>query len=403
MKIKLVKSYIDNYKSNFQEVHLQEIYKWRAFKCFQDNWDINSPDFTSMLSQSLELSNNLLDSGNYFPKRMLLGNTKLSEGQVRDLFFLLVDEDEDLPKRILDFRKEIKKINNVNYPGKNDYQDHRAIITYLCLIYPEKYYLYKYSMFCDFIEKINHSYKPVMGRIENIGQYFNMCGILRDELSQDQELLKLHKERIDKDCYYDKNYNLLTQDFIYAVTRHLDIKDSLVSKEIVFPIALYINENSIIKTERKKNFRPKLIDRIGKQNQNKIIGDLGEHWVVKYEKKKLNDLGLNHLIKKVKHTSVEKGDGAGYDIKSFDNSENEIFIEVKTTRGKCSTPFYITNTELMFSIKENGNYRLYRLYNYDSKNENFEIGIFKGDLTELCYAPETYIVRVSTPTQRDRI
>mgnify|MGYP001193417080 CR=1 FL=1 len=395
MQIKLVKSYIDKYKSNFQEVHLQEIYKWRAFKCFQDNWDINSPDFSSMLSQSLELSNNLLDSGNYFPKRMLLKNTKINEEQVRDLFLLLVDEDEDIPKRILEFRKEIKKINNVNHPGKNDYQDHRAITTYLCLIYPEKYFLYKYSMFCDFIEKINHSYKPVMGRIENIGQYFNMCEILKDELSQDQELLKLHKGRISEDCYYDKNYNLLTQDFIYAVARHLDMESELETNDISYSTPSYLTKNSIINIPKKKNFKPKLIDSVGKQKQNKKVGDLGEHWVVKYEKQKLIDLGLDNLLKKVIHTSVEEGDGAGYDIKSIDEEGSEIFIEVKTTRGKCSTPFFITKTELGRSIKEKGNYRLYRLYNYDGENDNFDLAIIKGELSDYCNFPETYKIRVN--------
>mgnify|MGYP001234218099 CR=1 FL=1 len=47
-----------------------------------------------------------------------------------------------------------------------------------------------------------------------------MCSIVRDELVKDQRLLKLHKNRIDEDCYYDNNYNLLTQDFIYAATYH---------------------------------------------------------------------------------------------------------------------------------------------------------------------------------------
>ena len=49
---------------------------------------------------------------------------------------------------------------------------------------------------------------------------------------------------------------------------------------------------------------------------------------------------------KVNHISFEEGDGAGYDIKLVDKDDNVKYIEVKTTKGKCSTPFYITKTEI---------------------------------------------------------
>ena len=45
MNIELVKSYIEEYKRNFESVRNDEIYKWHAIKQFQDNFDINSKDF----------------------------------------------------------------------------------------------------------------------------------------------------------------------------------------------------------------------------------------------------------------------------------------------------------------------------------------------------------------------
>ena len=115
-----------------------------------------------------------------------------------------------------------EEINEINFQDrKRTYQDHRAILVYLSLVYPERYYLYKYTMFSDFAKIIDYNYHPKKGRIENIGQYLHMCDLIKNDLVKDQELLKLHKGRIDEDCYYDSNYNLLTQDFIYAVTYHL--------------------------------------------------------------------------------------------------------------------------------------------------------------------------------------
>ena len=41
------------YKAHFNENIPNEIYKWQAVKCFQDNWDIEAEDFATMLSLSL--------------------------------------------------------------------------------------------------------------------------------------------------------------------------------------------------------------------------------------------------------------------------------------------------------------------------------------------------------------
>ena len=45
------------------------------------------------------------------------------------------------------------------------------------------------------------------------------------------------------------------------------------------------------------------------------------------------------------HTSVIQGDGAGYDIKSFDENGNIKYIEVKTTAGSLNTDFYMSPKE----------------------------------------------------------
>ena len=392
MNYKKVDYFKEEYKARFDEVHLQEIYKWKAFKCFQDNWDINSSDFTSMLKASFDKTANLLATGNYWPKLMLIKNSEKSEDQVRELFHLLVDEEEDLLNRINGFRSGMKKINALNFPNKKTYHDHRAIMVYLSLIYPDRYYLYKYTMFCDFIEEIEYSYEPKMGRNENIGQYLNMCSIVRDELVKDQILLKLHKNRIDEDCYYDNNYNLLTQDFIYAVTSHLandkvNIEEDRASKDSSAPIIIQITKENIITPKVKSDFNPKLTNIKGQRRQNKITGDAGEVWLVKYLKQE-------HKGSKVNHISVEKGDGAGYDIELVDRDGNIKYIEVKTTKGNCSTPFYLSKTELRRSIQEGDKYDLYRLYNYDKEQDMYQIAIINGDLTSYCNYPESYKVRI---------
>ncbi len=394
MNIKIVKSYIEEYKNKFNFVHNQEIYKWQAVKQFQDNWDINSPDFHQMLERSLKLVANLLDSGQYFPKRMLLKNAEKEPEKIKTLFEFLYDEEFDLFERIDFFRSEFKQLNKINFPDKKDYQDHRAIIVYLALRYPERYFFYKFRMFKVFAEKIGYAYKPKMGKIENIGQFQSLCSLVKFELSQDQELLKLHKNRIAGDCYYDENLTILTQDFVYAVSQHLEQAENFETDKIHEFSAKIINSTEIIISETEVVLTPKTINYIQNDIENKRIGDLGELFVIEMEKQRLINANKSKLAEKVKHVAKDKGDGLGYDILSYDLNGDEIFIEVKTTKGKANSTFYITRNELERSIRERDNYYLYRVFNFNDKLNNGKLLIIKGDLSNLCEVPLTYKVNM---------
>jgi hypothetical protein len=91
MNRQIIKSYIEEYKRNFDQVHDQEIYKWKAIKQFQDNFDTDATDFYDNLELSLSKAGNLLDSGQYFPKRMLLKNVEETPEQIREMFKILYD------------------------------------------------------------------------------------------------------------------------------------------------------------------------------------------------------------------------------------------------------------------------------------------------------------------------
>lgn len=394
MNRQIIKSYIKEYKNQFDFVHNQEIYKWKAVKQFQDNWDINSSDFYSMVEKSLKLVSNLLDSGQYFPKRMLLKNTEKTPEKIKTLFEYLFDEDYDLFERIELFRSEFKKLNADNFKNKKDYQDHRAVIVYLALKFPERYFFYKYKMFKAFSEKIDYTYKPIKGRIENIGQFQNLCDLLKHELSQDQELLKLHKDRISEDCYYDENLKILTQDFVYAVSQHLTPTKIAKKAEIKKVTSTKINSSDIEVTVTEVDFTPKTINYIQNNIENKRIGDLGELWIINIERQKLINANKPKLAKKVKHVAKDKGDGLGYDILSFDLNGNEIFIEVKTTKGKVNSTFYITRNELERSKIERDNFYLYRVFNFNEQTDIAELLIINGDLTNLCKVPLSYKVNI---------
>mgnify|MGYP007064565832 CR=1 FL=1 len=122
----------------------------------------------------------------------------------------------DSDGRIENFRETAKLLVEM-YKEKNvhhHYQDDRAIMVYLNLRYPEKYYLYKYTMFKDFVERINYDEAPKSGEIENLFRFESLCNYIHNYIMQDEELLKLYEPRKEK--YYDPEYHLLVQDIIYT-------------------------------------------------------------------------------------------------------------------------------------------------------------------------------------------
>jgi hypothetical protein len=107
--------------------------------------------------------------------------------------------------------------------------------------------------------------------------------------------------------------------------------------------------------------------------ENKKLGVQGEQWVIECEKKRLTDAGRADLAEKVLWVSRDMGDGYGYDIASFTCTGDPILVEVKTTNGTATRPFYISEAELRVADKEGERYRLYRVFDFAGKPQIFEL------------------------------
>ena len=98
---------------------------------------------------------------------------------------------------------------------------------------------------------------------------------------------------------------------------------------------------------------------------NRNLGRHGERLVLEYERHRLKESSRADLADEVEWSSVEKGDGLGYDIRSFDAQyESELFIEVKTTGSGKYQPFFLSENERAFSIEYAPKYRLFRVYDF---------------------------------------
>jgi hypothetical protein len=114
-------------------------------------------------------------------------------------------------------------------------------------------------------------------------------------------------------------------------------------------------------------------DPAARDARNRALGKQGEERVLLSEQIRLSEAGRVDLARKVRWTSEEEGDGAGYDILSFSRSGAERLLEVKTTSGHSTTPFYLTENERALSVERPDGFRLVRVYDFVRIPKAFEL------------------------------
>lgn len=137
-------------------------------------------------------------------------------------------------------------------------------------------------------------------------------------------------------------------------------------------------ENVIVKNEPKNKVKTQT--KIAKTNYNKIniskekVGKDSEKLIYDLEREKLIKEQREDLANNVIWEAEENGDGAGYDIKSFEKRNGkyvEIYIEVKGTNKSINEPFDISRNEIEVSNKYKDKYYIYRVGNIYSENPKF--------------------------------
>ena len=114
--------------------------------------------------------------------------------------------------------------------------------------------------------------------------------------------------------------------------------------------------------------------------RDRRLGGAGELAVLKKEVDRLSRAGRSDLAAKIIHVSKIEGDGAGYDIKSFHEDGSIKYIEVKTTRGGKSTPFFMSINEILFSKVHAEKYALYRVFDFDVITQTGKVFELSGNI-----------------------
>lgn len=124
------------------------------------------------------------------------------------------------------------------------------------------------------------------------------------------------------------------------------------------------------------------LDFVRRDADNRELGRRGEEFVLELERRRLQDLeGRADLAKKVEWVSQTRGDGLGYDIRSFVASGDDRLIEVKTTGLGKYFPFVVTTNEVQCSQHFDRVYSLYRVFDFSREPKLY---MLDGSLTQTC-------------------
>jgi hypothetical protein len=133
--------------------------------------------------------------------------------------------------------------------------------------------------------------------------------------------------------------------------------------------------------------RPGRVDFVARDAANRDLGRRGEEFVLDFERKRLHEAARRDLASRIEWTAKDKGDGAGYDIRSFDADGTDRLIEVKTTGLGKYFPFNVTANEVRCSQARVGQFHLYRVFNFGPDPRLY---MLRGELSQSCHLDPTY-------------
>lgn len=228
-----LEKYWNEYKSYFElpKSEHQEKYKWGVLKQVYDKWNWNAQDIPKMFEDTfvVEGKKNLWESGNFYPIKHTLWMFKEFKNETISEFNNLFDEDVELKDRIKKFvdfyDSKLPELQNLVPDKKINYHSHkdfRAIALYLSLQYPEKYFLYKFTMFKNFSLKLELP-KIKAGDYNNLINFIDLSNEVLEFIKEDSDFIESYRKFTSEiENYNDESLHLLTQDFIYTIANHFN-------------------------------------------------------------------------------------------------------------------------------------------------------------------------------------
>lgn len=220
--------YIEDYCAHWDYTVSEEHYKWDAVKEFHKTFNIGAENLGANIKASMSPTKNLLAGPFYYPLSMLVQMANFDSERTRKTLRVLFEEDNCSVGEKVD--RFIEETNNILEDGKKDptstfkandksMQSLRSVSVYLSLNAPASHYLYKQSVYYDFLSVTGVNLPKLTGHDYILNTYETICDAIRELLLKNEELVKKHNDTYPDD---ESNYHLLTQDFLYYCAYHYE-------------------------------------------------------------------------------------------------------------------------------------------------------------------------------------
>ena len=254
------------------------------------------------------------------------------------------------------FNKINNSITNRNFNGKTQFINRVFVAAFpdlLCTTLKEEY--------LDFVAKnIPFINSDVLDK-----SWYEKNNIIRNTIAN-----VLHEENIINNERYKLNlfiwklYEFFSENpEIPSDADKIDLPPIENVKYEFVDLKILSNEKSKKPSINNKNFKNK--DYQSSFIRNNRNGLRGEEIVVIAEKSSLIEMNKEELAKKVDHTALTD-DSKGYDILSYDENENEIHIEVKSTRKELGDAYFIITGNEFAKAESDDKFRIYVVFKVDT-------------------------------------
>ena len=223
MNLQLLKKQLAAYQSHLQQHPIKAskgLFKWETLKHFQDNWDVDAPDFAAMYDACLQNSSTkrIWRRENYDAKSMMLKFIALQPDFVRYMFKDLFREQNDIVGRVDRFvfhcdelLKEYKDKNPRSVENNHFHDDGYGMVSwYLSLRFPEAYAPHNFEAFRLLLQQLRVRDVP---QSSDFGRFCKVARTLYKMMEKEEGLLEMHSQRLDANAHYLGKSLLIVEDF----------------------------------------------------------------------------------------------------------------------------------------------------------------------------------------------
>ncbi len=207
-----------------------EAYKYKAVATFQKEFDLEAKNLAVMLEKALADAHNLVQSGQYYPKNMLIRFAQKNEIFVRNLLKTLLENNKLVSERIDYFIKEIKK--EFSLINEQHYIDARFLSFFLASSCPEKYFYVKPKEYKKFANMVGYNLALEGSQGNRYEAMAELSEVTREILRMNDSFKQVHKVIVEKFDYRDTSIGWGTFDFIFDVARREGAVLDPVNKKI---------------------------------------------------------------------------------------------------------------------------------------------------------------------------